>query len=610
LNPKAIVVNNEIPKLHGGDTIFEFTATSADSTKKEKYVVVVRKEKISFRVHVQSESGIEATTILCKLCKMIPFCPRMSKGQQEFGYCLTCLKLLIDCNNKSSNFVVDPLPLKAVDNLSEVCLESNSQMESIIDGLLVKCPYSLFGCSLVCSNLLMATHANGCPYKLTKKEPDTSTCIDCGKLYVTAEKLFHNERCLSKNTAPRLTITKTNVSKWETALINIEKYKYTPDAALSKNNKDMEAYAYNLNQCYDHYKENEGNGTIRPNIDLLSDAMKTLATTIGSANSNNNNAAELHYQLGLLKEESDLVNLIFPLIEVSSVDDNLKNKEAGNSFMADEVDGLLMQLAVAPTASNISKLKALEGEYQRLKSNSQTNEATEVQGLYQWLLKKTNGTSDGSDAPKQEKVLQISTEKYKDCLLINPNHLEANIYLGRSLLFKGEFDEAQSFLAYAVAINPLHQLSKFYLAIQTIKAAFIKKSKHGLLEAITYLENYISSLSFGDHLIPSMITNDNLRRTNGFVVEGLFTLANGYKMQTKFKEAESVILDILYTIPTELISSPKKGESFRTLVRQFCQAQCDLHDLSFFIESRRSELLESNLIALIEIFEVYRILLF
>lgn len=72
---------------------------------------------------------------------------------------------------------------------------------------------------------------------------------------------------------------------------------------------------------------------------------------------------ELHYLLGLVLEERNLASASFPKNDINKKNEPNENQVANDSFMADEIDGLLMQIAIPPTATDIAKLKALNSKW-------------------------------------------------------------------------------------------------------------------------------------------------------------------------------------------------------------------------------------------------------
>lgn len=215
-----------------------------------------------------------------------------------------------------------------------------------------------------------------------------------------------------------------------------------------------------------------------------------------SSQSKEQGVEELHFLLGLIAEEKAAVNETFPELIVGKKNEPNENQQAADSFMEDEITGLLIQLGTPLTSSDVAKLKAIECEFQRLTVNAQTNEAAEVQGLYQWLLKKVNGESKFTDhnSGTNCNINSNAADKYRDCLAINPTHIEANIYLGRTLLKLKNIPEASKYFLNAVSLNPCHSIAQFYLGLAMTHPEVLNKSKEICEEGIKFIEQHISKI--------------------------------------------------------------------------------------------------------------------
>jgi tetratricopeptide (TPR) repeat protein len=280
-----------------------------------------------------------------------------------------------------------------------------------------------------------------------------------------------------------------------------------------------------------------------------------------------------------------------------------------------------MQLAIPPTATDIAKLKALEVEQHRLTANGQSNEAAEVQELYMWKLKQING-SKVSGSTGKESTCSNATEKYKDCLAINPSHVEANYMMGRSMLAEGDASAAIIHFKRALAIKPTYSLATSFLGMAMVHPIITNYTNEVVNEAIAYLESSnktfrhaiwyklfkLSKRLFGLPVKTDIMSHDLSSITSSVAVSHFLALSRAYLLASRYKESESILLDLLHFLPQSLMRVPKKGEAFRSLAQLFCVTQCRLYDISYYHSApeslRRFELLESNLLALIGIREL------
>jgi hypothetical protein len=111
-----------------------------------------------------------------------------------------------------------------------------------------------------------------------------------------------------------------------------------------------------------------------------------------------------------------------------------------DGFFADEISGLLLGLGIPSSATEATKIKAMEEERQRLVASGDQDGASEIGGLLKWKLKKTKIVGTCGDVKQHGESGDdgISIEncigKLRYAVSLHPSSLEANLHLGRLLL--------------------------------------------------------------------------------------------------------------------------------------------------------------------------------
>ncbi|KAI8819805.1 hypothetical protein BJ741DRAFT_151871 [Chytriomyces cf. hyalinus JEL632] len=254
--------------------------------------------------------------------------------------------------------------------------------------------------------------------------------------------------CLSKR-KPVHTVLLSEPAGWEQALIDKKSLPATVEGCVKAVEPLLKPYLTSLSAAW-----KSGANPSQPDVSCLAQMAKLYATAI-SINKETKKVKggvldeSLHVELGPVMEEMVSCEAMFPAVEAraAKVEAN-DNAEASDSFMSDEVDGLLMGLGVAKTASDASKLKAMEEEFRRLTAAGLSNQAAEVQGLHQWKVKKVNAVSnvsstDNNNSQQQQQRgsgrLSKALSKYEDAVSINLGNNDAQYNSGRVNLIFGTF---------------------------------------------------------------------------------------------------------------------------------------------------------------------------
>ncbi|KAJ3127459.1 hypothetical protein HK098_006341 [Nowakowskiella sp. JEL0407] len=372
-------------------------------------------------------------------------------------------------------------------------MEIDIKSQSEIQSLLTPCPFSIYGCTKQDIPVkTIRTHILECkfipkqctecldyvssttPHDSTKC---TFTCPNCGRKVKSTdfERNFHSQLC-NQEPAPSTSQStqKWNPESWETNLSDFKKYASNNISSLVKiGMESLDTYQKSTAQAKYETSQTRGLKISLPNTTALRDAITAFATACIKQNqesqvTNNPLDSSLHLFLGLAIEECVLCENMFPeVVKVGNVVLD-ENKAASDSAMSDEVDGLLMSLGVPVSASKEKKLQAIEEEFQRLKGIG-SEQANEVQNLYQWKLNQIKHEDGGGDHLESQNkwkklTLKHALKKYGDSIMISDDSTGANFRYGRMLMLSGNLEKAFVYLQTAVKRRPLHQGARIHLA--------------------------------------------------------------------------------------------------------------------------------------------------
>ncbi|KNC97748.1 uncharacterized protein SPPG_06749 [Spizellomyces punctatus DAOM BR117] len=618
LNPKSKVQLDPEAKLFLGDTPISIQVTSAHGDNTNTYQIIARKEKQGSRPALAPVASISRESI-CSACGYLVFRPRTCNEVDDktcaHRFCFTCLDLLkleFNAGHRSGEY---PCPL--CPRTAQKIWSSNPSidvpMEAQLAAVQVACLFAAYGCEQQLDMMGVYDHAQSCTFHPVScsecemsncvkpveildgkhKEACTTSCV-CGRKIRVADRPRHSQMCPSKFELPSKTVV--TQSSWESALVRRQRSPNDSAGCIKAAEENKKNYLRSLIAAKEAAAtESFGQSQQRPDNDILEEMANLYATAIalqheaclgGGADEN------LHLNLGLVLEESCASKELFP-ISVATETGPSENDLAQESFMADEVDGLLEQLGIARSASDAVKIRAIESEYQRLKGEGLSDKAAEVQGLYAWKIKQVAATSGTSGWNQGHTKIGITTyssnvlEKFQHAVAINPENPYANFHLGRALLKARQIPEATKYLRTAVGHKPLFKNARMLLGLALLSSE--SPTEDILLEGIEYLQEAVrehSALLWQDvkdrnlkraSQIPSqMLVDSFMELTNPFLPSAYVALASGYSMQGLPQQAAEVLTDLIYLIPDTLRRLSRRSATAARLAFIMSEAQRDL----------------------------------
>ncbi|TPX63543.1 hypothetical protein SpCBS45565_g06531 [Spizellomyces sp. 'palustris'] len=618
LNPKLKVQLDPEAKLFLGDTPISIQVTSAYGDNTITYQIIARKEKQGSRPAIAPVASISRESI-CSACGYLVFRPRTCNEMDDkmcaHRFCFTCLDLLKLEFNPGRRSGEYPCPLCPSTTLRTWSSNPSIDvpMEAQLAAVQVACPFAAYGCEQQLEMMGVHDHVLTCPFHPLScsecemlncvkpvdildgkhKEACTTSCA-CGRKIRVVDRPRHSLMCPSKYELPSKTVV--TQSSWESALVRRQKSPNDPTGCIKAAEEHRTNYLRSLIAAKEAAAaESFGQNHQRPDNDILEEMTNLYATAIalqheaclgGGADEN------LHLNLGLVLEESCVSRELFP-ISVANKTGPSENDLAQESFMTDEVDGLLDQLGIDRSASDAVKIRAMESEYQRLKGEGLSDKAAEVQGLYAWKIKQVAATSSTSGWNQGHKKIGIATdasnvlEKFQHAVAINPENPYANFHLGRALLKAHQIPEATKFLRIAVGHKPMFKNARMLLGLALLSSE--SPTEDVLLEGIEYLQEAVrehSALLWQDvkgHTLkrtsqmPSqMLVESFMELTSPFLPWAYVALARGYSMQGLPQQAAEVLTDLIYLIPDTLRRLSRGSATAARLAFIMSEAQRDL----------------------------------
>lgn len=435
---------NDKIQLHVGDTCLEYSVTSQNGKETLCYHITFRKGIILYLLEkLGDRASCPDLTLNCSVCKCVLFRPRISADSCRHLFCNDCLSLILAGSDSTSP--------ECLFCHAECINKSDHVKETKISDIDLTCPFSSFGCAAGKLKWgLVGTHIQSCEFvperctecgvydkrsMLTNGVHTThcvKSCEKCNRKISTTDPNFHETHCAVSNQEIKDKAHVPDIQPWEKVWVNRSKIK---SGAVTKAADLIQEYLASLKFNWRKSIDNDGHGDIYPSVTALNESAEAFATAIdmdieqfkvkgGLLND------ELHLQLGHVLKEMYLCNLWFPPKKEKNAQTD-ENQIASDSFMADEVKGLLLQLGVPPSSTFAVQLQALESEYHRLKNDGQTNEAAEVQGLITWKMKDAPIIEGLGKGQKQKReisntdFLAQAVHKYQDAVRLDPFNYEA-----------------------------------------------------------------------------------------------------------------------------------------------------------------------------------------
>ncbi|TPX59141.1 hypothetical protein PhCBS80983_g02670 [Powellomyces hirtus] len=408
-------------------------------------------------------------------------------------------------------------------------------------------------------------------------------------IVASADKTSTQTYRVTARKEPKLAAT----SPWELALVDKKASSVSIDSCITAASQRESTYVQSLKKALQVSADTFGQSSVRPDTTLLDEAAALYATA--TAINNEAKATKggawdeiLHVRLGLALEETALCNEAFPLPALSKTEraEVNENGAAAESFMSDEVDGLLEQLGVDKSANDPTKIRAIEAEYHRLLALGLSDEAAEVQGLHGWLIRKVASSSPvsgwnsskGANAVTNLSAMHI-VEKYRDALGINPASADANLHLGRHLLQIGQAGEAAKHLRTALGQKPMSKYARAMLGVALLSTCTAATPTEGLQEGISYLEETLEEYNLSTIRPQTPVTDEGMltdRFASLYLTEMHLILAQAYRYNNQPVKSAAILSDLLYILPDILHRTPRRSTRVAKLALAMCTAQSSL----------------------------------
>ncbi|KAL2913302.1 hypothetical protein HK105_207180 [Polyrhizophydium stewartii] len=592
-----------------GDTPVEFKVVSADNSATQAVSVVIRKV-VTTVASTDATAGASGMTAVAVDATGTPqlrvSCPLCTSDREM--------------ESKTGSVLFENSPL----------VESNQATETKLAAFSAACPFELFGCTA--KGVLLgglAKHVRGCefaPHECQEclsrcvapaslaanrhKDPCTFSC-SCGSKAALVDKDLHERLCAQRLALPSQTAAQPSSAEWETSLVQRKQFPGPASACVQAAAPIWDEYTRSLAEAWRRTIETRGADRVMPDLDSLGKLASLFATAISYNNEANQSRGagldeSLHVQLGLVMEEMWLAKETFPQPTASASAKANDNSEASESFMSDEVDGLLLQLGVPPSASDATKIKAIEDEYHRLLGQGLSNQAAEVQGLHAWKIAqvKAAGNAGGLEQDpdrgrsRANIALLHASDKYADAVRINPAGFEANVNFGRSLILLGRYAEAIAPLELALAAKPLSHIPKTLLALaRSMSPALSEESDSQVQQIADWLDSDL--LAFRMRLwapvrsdiggadaspgaAPAALTGrgclapDIGRATHVLRCDVFASSARMHALLGHHKQSSDTLLDLLHVLTEAMACVPRHGDTFQRLNHQLCTTQAGL----------------------------------
>ncbi|KAI8826465.1 hypothetical protein BJ741DRAFT_631311 [Chytriomyces cf. hyalinus JEL632] len=374
---------------------------------------------------------------------------------------------------------------------------------------------------------------------------------------------------------------------WQQAFVDKKSLPATVEGCVKAVEPLLKQYLTSLAAAWKSSEDTFGANPSPPDVSCLAQMAKLYATAI-SINIETKKVKggvldeSLHIELGLVMEEMESCEAMFPAVETRAVKVKANdNDEASDSFMSDEVDGLLMGLGVAKSASDASKLKAMEEEFRRLTAAGLSDQAAEVQGLHQWKVKKVNAGSNVTSTDKNNSLQQDSAalSKYEDVVSLNPGNSDAQYNSGRVNLILGHFEKAQLCFEHAIAARPGFKNAIFLFAVavlfQSKPASFLAVFSVNVIERqlLQFQTNLWLEIKETKQEHDLKLCDTIMHLASPLLRASFLALSRGYMFSGKISKASKPVLDLLYILPAAMRKLSKKSHAWRSMAATLCEAR-------------------------------------
>ncbi|KAJ3312003.1 hypothetical protein HDV04_003499, partial [Boothiomyces sp. JEL0838] len=585
-------------KLFLGETQIQFKVLAENKSNEATYTITLRKgnDFLTRKTYIQTRYLQDRFNVLCMCLPSVPT-PEYLNEKEVQVKCTICGTVTKDDVLKSSNKEKEKEFLTIQFNCPLAC-KTTIDLQSMKAHLKLHCSQFPVNCS-ECGWLDRKTNLDGSKHSSTCH----STCSKCSKSIPNGALHLHNFNCnftLTEN------IKLKDPNLIESTLVNKKKYSYNVEQSELLLSSLLQKYTHSLKETWSTNISNQGKKYTPPKISLLLEALEVLATMIAYEVeqfqlTSKAPSVKLLLSFEMILCELELVESMFPehLEKVMVDNENVLAKE---SFIQDEVTGLLLQLGIPPSADNATKIKAMDAEYHRLKNDGKINEASEIQELITWKLKvdASNGTSsnEGKKAnySKYQELLydacyylsSYHKDSYEGCLAAATYFLKCENYsmahqyasLGCSILPNCTKIAAVWAISYILSINQISQDD-----ILKLDCAIDHLSKYSIILLHRSGEETPQNIGMLIHFCGF----DNL------FTDTFFALAKGYALKGEISDGVNTMLNLLYVLPPFLFNCSRNTQGFVSLCSTLCKALANTYELLYLTKNNESNPVKAQL---------------
>ncbi|KAJ3346064.1 hypothetical protein HDU91_007149, partial [Kappamyces sp. JEL0680] len=587
-NCKVEASSNLAEGLHLGDSVVEYALTSENGKETAVYRVTARKP---FRGSLPVFATRPGRDLLCSLCQTVQTQPRTNAFGCSHIFCYACLDSLVEATVEAAG-TIWKCPLDDKSCTTNPTLHSHQENEKKLAALLCDCPFAGSGCEAKGLQWRqLAKHIAECGFasrttcpecglqksaKEVHPEPCSFSCPKCFKKVAQRDGEIHLLVCGTEAPVPR---SIDAMSDWERQLVSSKQ-----PFSMDKTTAALQEAHLGLCQAYRDSVAKLGRGSILPNLTTLDSIKGALAHAISldidSAKLKKiPGTLALHLALAKLLHSVRLAHYYFPEKKTQTKPVASDNDAAKDSFMADEVSGLLLQLGLPPTTNDTLALKAMEEEYHNMKNSGKADQAAEIQGLISWKMGKMGGSSQSQDTSSSTMTNSPSAmmiAKLKDCVQIDPLHQEASEMLQVCCIEAGDYAAALTEAKRLYSHLPTNSsTSRLVFAVASSALDTDHAAPH-----ISIVEEYMQAVRHRSWVASESPINSIYHYGSPFFNSVAKVVLAMYQSMAAFDKAVGVIEDCLYQYPKLLMHAQKPSTHHTELGIMWMHFQSELLKLS------------------------------
>ncbi|KAJ3302313.1 hypothetical protein HDV03_005146 [Kappamyces sp. JEL0829] len=587
-NCKVEASSNLAEGLHLGDSVVEYALTSESGKETAVYRVTARKP---FRGSLPVFAARPDRDLLCSLCQTVQTQPRTNAFGCSHIFCYACLDSLVEATVEAAG-TIWKCPLDGKSCTTNPTLHSHQENEKKLAALLCDCPFAGSGCEakglqwrqlakhIAECDFASRTTCPECGLQKSAKEvhpaPCSFSCPKCFKKVAQRDGEIHLLVCGTEAPVPR---SIDAMPDWERQLVSSKQ-----PFSMDKTTAALQEAHHELCQAYRDSVAKLGRGSILPNLTTLDSIKGALAHAISldidSAKLKKiPGTLALHLALAKLLHSVRLTHYYFPEKKTQTKPVASDNDAAKDSFMADEVSGLLLQLGLPPTTNDTLALKAMEEEYHNMKNSGKVDQAAEIQGLISWKMGKMGGSSQSQDTSTSTLTNSPSAmmiAKLKDCVQIDPLHQEASEMLQVCCIEAGDYAAALTEAKRLYSHLPTNSsASRLVFAVASAALDTDHSAPH-----ISIVEEYMQAVRHRSWTASESPINSIYHYGSPFFNSVVKVVLATYQSMAAFDKAVRVIEDCLYQYPKLLMHAQKPSTHHTELSIMWMHFQSELLKLS------------------------------